>query len=336
MFETSSSSLAAWRAEASAAVRRLGPTAHEESGGGSAEDLLRELDWLLTDAVAGWRDAASTSSWREGEQAWQELRAHGAPPSTAVRLRVSLSSLSQLWASRLSDRVPFQYLVSCAHWGDLRLAVGPGVLIPRPETLSLLELAEAALRARPHLLRLPWADAGTGSGALAVGLAVGPLQASPALPAVYALDACPLALAYAQLNARRCGVGGRVTALPAGDWLGPLDNLGGEGRGVLGGILSNPPYIPSARLAGLQPEVGWHEPRLALDGGEGDGAGQLARLAAQAARALCAGGFLAMETDGEAQAEQAGGAMRAGGFEGVQLAADFAGVRRFVCGYRAA
>lgn len=67
--------------------------------------------------------------------------------------------------------MPLAYLTHSAHWRDVVLAVGPGVLIPRPETELMLDLAAAALRARPQLGRGPWLDLGTGSGALAVGLA---------------------------------------------------------------------------------------------------------------------------------------------------------------------
>jgi len=134
-------------------------------------------------------------------------------------------------------------------------------------------------------------------------------------------------------------------------------------------VVSNPPYIPSARLPGLQPEVRRFEPSLALDGGDGDGAAALRRVASDAAAALRAGGFLALETDGWGQGELVAGAprlpacvtlhalqrgihaplrlraaeleaMRAPGgggaaFERVAVAEDLAGVKRFVTAWRA-
>lgn len=108
-------------------------------------------------------------------------------------------------------------------------------------------------------------------------------------------------------------------------------------------MVSNPPYIPSARLAGLQPEVGRFEPALALDGGGGDGAAALRLVAADAALALQPGGFLALETDGWGQGEMVAAeleAMRAAGgsapvFERVEVAEDLSGVRRFVTAWRA-
>lgn len=188
----------------------------------------------------------------------------------------------------LQDRVPFQYLIATAHWRDLVLAVGPGILVPRPETELMIDLAAAALAANPALARLPWADLGTGSGALAIATAQLLLQhrqhtpqppehaqppgapgttSSSTAPCVYAVDLSPTAAAYAAANAAACGVGGAVQ-VRQGSWFSPLQEL----QGSLGGVLSNPPYIPRSQIdEGLQAEVGRHEPLSALDGGPGEG-----------------------------------------------------------------
>jgi len=187
----------------------------------------------------------------------------------------------------LQDRVPFQYLIATAHWRDLVLAVGPGILVPRPETELMIDLAAAALAANPALARLPWADLGTGSGALAIATAQLLLQhqqhtpqppehAQPAptpgstsstAACVYAVDLSPTAVAYAAANAAAHGVGDAVQVLQ-GSWFSPLQEL----QGSLGGVLSNPPYIPRSQIEeGLQAEVGRHEPLSALDGGPGEG-----------------------------------------------------------------
>ena len=71
----------------------------------------------------------------------------------------------------MEERVPLSYLTGSAHWRDLVLAVGAGVLIPRPETELMVDLAAAAVARSPPLGCGPWLDLGTGSGALAVGLA---------------------------------------------------------------------------------------------------------------------------------------------------------------------
>ena len=67
--------------------------------------------------------------------------------------------------------MPFQYLISSAHWHTYVLAVGPGVLVPRPETEAFPQLVAAALARRPRLAAAPWADLGTGSGAIAIAAA---------------------------------------------------------------------------------------------------------------------------------------------------------------------
>lgn len=185
----------------------------------------------------------------------------------------------------LQDRVPFQYLICTAHWRDLILSVGPGVLVPRPETELMIDLAAAALAANPGLARMPWADLGTGSGALAIGTAQLLMQQqqkgqqpssdaavtakSPAAgpPQVFAVDLSTTAVAYAATNAAAHGVQETVQALQ-GSWFDPLQHL----QGQLGGVLSNPPYIPRRQMeAGLQAEVAQHEPMSALDGGPGAG-----------------------------------------------------------------
>ncbi len=67
--------------------------------------------------------------------------------------------------------MPFQYLIASAHWHSYVLSVSPGVLIPRPETEIFVDLVRDALRRRPHLAAMPWADLGTGSGAIAIAAA---------------------------------------------------------------------------------------------------------------------------------------------------------------------
>lgn len=176
--------------------------------------------------------------------------------------------------------MPFQYLIHTAHWRDLVLSVGPGILVPRPETELLIDLAAAAIAANPALAS-PWADLGTGNGAIAIALAKllqqqqqrsrtnssvadhqSPKPQQRSLSKVLAVDLSPTAVAYATANAARCGVQDRVEVL-RGSWFEPLEGY----KRQLGGILSNPPYIPRVQMEGLQAEVGEHEPWSALDGG---------------------------------------------------------------------
>lgn len=192
--------------------------------------------------------------------------------------------------------MPLQYLTASAFWRELVLSVGPGVLIPRPETELMIDFVQEAVAASPQLAEGQWVDLGTGSGALAIGLA----QALPVAAAVWAVDVDEAPLAYAAFNARRLGLVGRVHTL-RGCWYEPLAGVG-VGPGQLAGILSNPPYIGTEDLPGLQAEVGRHEPMLALDGGGGLAVDSLVPICAGAVRLLQRGGLLALETGGGEQA----------------------------------
>ena len=89
------------------------------------------------------------------------------------KIGAATSSLQDLWRRRIQDRVPLQYLTHSAHWRDVVLAVGPGTLIPRPETERMVDMAAAAVECNPDLRQdAHWLDLGTGSGALAIGLAL--------------------------------------------------------------------------------------------------------------------------------------------------------------------
>lgn len=188
------------------------------------------------------------------------------PPLTGVQQR----EFERLVARRAA-REPSAYITGVKEFWSLELAVGPGVLVPRPETETLIE---QALALYPHRPALRIADLGTGSGAiLAAALAEFPDAAATGI------DSSEAALAYARRN-----LGSRA-GLIADDWnslQGPFDL-----------IFSNPPYIPTADLAGLEPELA-HEPVAALDGGA-DGLGAYRALAKVLPRLLAQGGHALLE-----------------------------------------
>jgi release factor glutamine methyltransferase len=265
-----------------------------------------ELEWLLQ-TCAG-LDRLQLRLLRPGEPG--ELTLH-----------CSLQELDHLWQRRLGSRCPVQYLAGRVQWRDFELTVGPGVLIPRPETEQLVDLAIAALEATPELARHPWADIGTGSGAIALGLA----RLRPDLH-LYAVDCSPEALAIARTNIEALGLRPQVTPVE-GRWLEPLPPA------PLGGLLSNPPYIPGRTVDELAPEVRLHEPRLALDGGE-DGLDAYRVLIPAAAERLVNGGFWAVEHmagQGEAIADLL---RRDGSWDDIRLHHDYAGHDRFVSARR--
>jgi release factor glutamine methyltransferase len=216
---------------------------------------------------------------------------------------------------RRGERVPLQYLLGFEDFHGLRLAVTPAVLVPRPETEGLVQWALEILRDEPAAFI---ADIGTGSGAIACALAK-----SLAALRVLAVERSVAALAIALLNVRTLGLSGRVK-LVAGDLLEPFGSV------RLDLVIVNPPYVPSAVLASLPPEVSVFEPREALDGGP-DGMAVIRRIIRGAPSVLKPGGRLMMEI-GEEQAGPLASLMAAEGFTGIQARRDLAGRERYIAG----
>jgi release factor glutamine methyltransferase len=189
---------------------------------------------------------------------------------------------------RRANREPLQHLTGSAAFCGFDLAVSPEVLIPRPETEVLAERAWNLLRdsreVAPSAL-----DYGTGSGCLAIALA----RHCPAAR-ITALEISESALALARTNGARQGVADRI------DWVRG-DGFSALSPGTLFDlIVANPPYVPSAEIAGLAPEVRDYDPLPALDGGP-DGLNVIRRLAIEAGAFLRPSGHLVLEFgDGQA------------------------------------
>jgi len=196
--------------------------------------------------------------------------------------------------ARRGQREPVAYLTGKKEFMGLEFAVSPAVLIPRPETELLVEkactLARELVSERSGLPgaggELLLADVGTGCGAIAVSLAVFLPEAR-----IYATDCSSAALEVAEKNARRHGVAARISFLQ-GDLLTPLFDLDLTGRLDL--IVANLPYVPTAELPGLMPDVRCYEPLSALNGGP-DGLAPYRRLLPQARRLLSGSGRLLIE-----------------------------------------
>lgn len=190
--------------------------------------------------------------------------------------------------ARRERREPLAFILGWQEFRGRRFAVRPGVLVPRWDTEPLVDafLAATAESAAPRAL----AEIGCGSGAVAVSLALDDPRAE-----VWATDLARSAVEQTCYNAASHGVGARLRVL-AGDLAEPLLAAGLAGR--LDGLFANLPYLPSARLAELEPEVRDWEPALALDGGA-DGLDLYRRLAPQAAELLAAGGVVVGEADPE-------------------------------------
>lgn len=189
---------------------------------------------------------------------------------------------------RRSLREPVAYILGEKPFHEITLQVSRAALIPRPETEILVEecrrrLRELSASLGPATGRLRVLDLGTGCGAIALALA----HAFP--EAVYlATDLSEDALALAQENAERLGLGRKVTFRP-GDRFAAV-----AGEPAVHLIACNPPYIPSQILDRLMPEASVFEPRLSLDGGP-DGLRFIAAILPQAPAHLRPGGFLVLE-----------------------------------------
>jgi release factor glutamine methyltransferase len=270
-------------------------------GGRSAD-----FDWLL--------DLA-------GGVSWQELQALRLQPQRTVQLAQPPERLAGLWQRHLHGHEPLQYLVGRCPWRDLELQVGPGVLIPRQETECLIELALTLVPSLPQ--DQLWADLGTGSGCLALALAL----AWPDSQGL-AVDLGEPALAMAAANLQSAGMAGRV-ALLRGSWWEPLRPWWGR----LALVVANPPYIPTAVWAGLEPVVRCHEPVLALDGGP-DGLDSIRRILTDAHQALAPGGVLLLEHHHD-QSPHVLALMEAAGLQQRKAHPDLEGRLRFASACRA-
>lgn len=172
-----------------------------------------------------------------------------APPRQAARLTAL--------AARRQQGAPLQHLLG--HWGfrTLDLAVSPAALIPRPETEQVVEVALRELR---RLAGRTVVDLGTGTGAIALAIAV-----EQADTQVYATDCSPPALTLASANLAGHGrAGGSRVRIFEGDWYGALP---AELSGHVDLVVSNPPYVSETEWEQLEPVVRLHDPRDALVSG---------------------------------------------------------------------
>ena len=263
-------------------------------------------------------------------------------PTTETRLATALA--------RRAKREPVPYIVGEKEFWSLPLAVDEHVLIPRPETERVVEVAlelvgkllgEASGLSDGRPLRV--VDAGTGSGAIAVALAhelcrdgdrAGSARLDPGQAGLVsslrrvmliAVDLSAGALRVAGANARR-----RFPAPAAPIELLRADWTSGLGARTVDVVVANPPYVSDAELAVAPPELSY-EPVAALLGGGVDGLEALRRLAADARRVLRDGGWLVSEV-GSGQAAGASTLLAAMGFTQARVARDLAGCDRVVAG----
>jgi release factor glutamine methyltransferase len=242
------------------------------------------------------------------------VRTGGRPLDAAEIARI------EALATRRLAREPVARITGVKEFWGLEFAVTPAVLVPRPETETVVEQALAAIDrdgARSRALRI--ADLGVGSGAILIAL----LTELPNARAI-GTDRDPAALAVARENARRLGVTARAkfVACDFGAALAPGWDL----------MVTNPPYVRSGEIATLEPDVRDFDPRGALDGGP-DGLAAYRAIAIDARRIVAPNAHLIAEI-GKGQDQAVAALFAAAGFGGIRIAPDLAGIPRAVVAIR--
>jgi release factor glutamine methyltransferase len=230
-----------------------------------------------------------------------------------------IARIEALAARRLAHE-PVARITGVKEFWGLEFAVSAAVLVPRPETETIVEQALAVIdREGPRSRALRIADLGVGSGAILIAL----LSELPNACAI-GTDRYPAALAVARENARRLGVAARAefVACDFGAALAPGYDL----------VVTNPPYIRSDEIATLEPDVRNFDPRGALDGGP-DGLAPYRAIAMDAQRIVAPNAHLIAEI-GKGQCDAVAALLAAVGFGGIRTAPDLAGISRAVVAIR--
>jgi release factor glutamine methyltransferase len=276
---------------------------------------------LLADATAILERAGVESPRLDAELLLAE-----AAGCTRERVLAGLAEISADGSARFAEmlarraaREPLAYIVGHKEFYSIDLEVTPAVLIPRPETETVVAAALEFIARRPAARIL---DLGTGSGAIAIAIAVNAPGAS-----VTATDISDSALAVARRNATCAGVAARV-ALRRADCFDVRD--GGAQLGRFDLIVSNPPYVGALEAVRLAPEITHYEPALAVSAG-GDGLAIVRRIAAGARARLERSGALMVEV-GAGQADAVAALFRDAGLSRVGVINDLAGIPRVVRG----
>jgi release factor glutamine methyltransferase len=228
----------------------------------------------------------------------------------------ALAAQLESMVARRETREPLSHILGSWGFWSLELSVSADVLTPRPETERLIEIALEALDPGPRNIL----DLGTGTGAILYSL----LSERPAARGV-GVDLSPDALKIAAANAQTLNLAARVRLIE-GHWEAALD------MAPFDVLLSNPPYIASAVINTLAPEVRTYEPMLALDGGA-DGLDAYRAILPLIPRYLKPGGFFALEIGADQGEALLNLAQTQENIQKIEVFQDLAGRNRVICGY---
>lgn len=273
------------------------------------KDVLREGAGVLT--AAGVPEPERDAEWLLG--AALGLRRGRLPLAARDPVATARRLCFESWCARRARREPLQYVLGTQPFRSCTLRVDERVLIPRPETERVVEFALGFHDGHGAI-----ADVGTGSGAIAVSLAL----ERPRV-AVYATDISPEALALARENAARAGV--TNLHFSEGDLLSALGSRAGE----CSLVVCNPPYVATGDFEALEPEVRDWEPRTALDGGP-DGLAFYRRLSVEAAARMAPDAWIVLELGADQRGPVEDAFASTGAFARPRIALDYSGIERAV------
>ena len=247
-----------------------------------------------------------------------EINSFKIKPRKVVNMKVSLDSLSKNWKEFIQNKKPIQYLSNSCYWRDLNLTINNHVLIPRVETEKITDIALSLIGDSTKELLIT--DLGTGSGAIAISLA---LKCS--LWTVLATDIEQNAINLASKNFKKYSNKNNLK-LYCGRWWQPLKKYAGK----IDIAISNPPYIPLKVYKNLSISVKNHEPQIALNGGD-DGLLHIKEIIKEAPKYLKRDGWLLLENHFD-QAKKVKTLMLHYGFESIETIKDLYGIGRFTIG----
>ncbi len=273
---------------------------------------MTDIRACLAEGAARLADAGIENPWREARL----LLAHATGLNIATIIGypekpVCRRNEFQVLLDRRAAREPVSHLVGNREFWSLDFEVTPDTLDPRPDSETVVEAAFAVVSDSAAKIRI--VDLGTGTGCLLAALLT-------MLPAAWGvgIDRSPAAAAVAMRNIAALGLADRAVIIVS-DWTQPL-----QGKFEL--VVANPPYIPSAEISALEPEVSRFDPRSALDGGA-DGLAAIRRIAAVLPELLAPDGAAVIEF-GAGQKESVSQIVRAQGLHVRAERADLAGRSR--------
>ena len=235
-----------------------------------------------------------------------------------VSLNVDFNSLKKKWTEHLRFSKPIQYISGSSYWRNFKFELNTNVLIPRVETEKIVEIASNIISSEDE--KIIFADLGTGSGSIAISLAVENRNWKG-----LASDIDMNAIHIAQQNHKNISSESNINFY-CGNWWQPLTNY----AGMINLAISNPPYIPKNVYERLPSSVIDFEPKKALYGGE-DGLSHIKQIISDAPKFLVRGGWLILENHFD-QSKKIKNLLREYGFDSLKTINDTFGIGRFTIG----